>query len=227
MTKGELMILIGLLVVATGTYITIKGREIRSAEISAEREIRETKTGELEAPEVNITKDFFIQLGGVIIQYGIDDLRRGINLRQVINIGYDYPISINIDDSKLYVSVDILNEKNESIATIERNQWTINNNPIIARDRNYNEFAFEVIDAQLIPRVQVILMPNNWIYIGGYYHMGNNTILLVPDGFIGNPSEEQLSTSSQEKIFQYPSDENHGRMNPDIDLSEIHKLATG
>ena len=155
----------------------------------------------------------------MFIGTNIDELKEGINLRRYFNFGFDYPVEIDIIDNKLYVSTLIMNENNETVAIIKDNNWTVNDNEIVARDRNYNEYAFEVIDANLIPRIQVILRPQNMIYIGGYFYTVNGTLLAIPGISIVNPSPESLDEYIP-PIFLYPSDENLGKMNPEIILSE-------
>jgi len=200
MLKGDWYIILGLilgLIGLVGTSILINyGWDLRKKELT-------TPTGTLYAPEVNISKPFEIQFGG--FHYFVDvgdeiDLGRGIEIS-----GFEYPFKFEFKDDRICVSAIIFNENNEKVAVIKNNDWTVNENAIIARDRNYNDYAFEVIDAQLRPRLQVIVKEQNKIQIGGYFYTENGAILATSSQLFINWPPEEIE-SKIERIFKYPSE---------------------
>jgi len=82
----------------------------------------------------------------------------------------------------MLISTEIKNENGETIAKIADNHWVVNTNAVIASDRNYNAYAFEVINSDLIPVLQVVLQDQNRIYIGGFFCFENTTLLVTPNG---------------------------------------------
>jgi hypothetical protein len=153
-----------------------------------------------------------IQCGGVHVIMNMSQLSNGFNLTQIIYMGFDYPFHITLEDQKFLVSVDIQNAKGETVAKIVDNQWSVNNDPVIAYDKNYNSYAFEVIDSNQIPIIQVIFSPENKMYLGGFFYVPNGTLLLLPnDTTIMNPLLSDAN-SSLPRIFKYPSEEHLGQM---------------
>lgn len=153
-----------------------------------------------------------IQCGGFHVIMNMSQLSNGFNLTQIINMGFDYPFHITLKDQKFLVSVDIQDAKGDTVAKIVDNQWAVNNNPVIAYDKNYNSYAFEVIDSNQIPVIQVIFSPENKMYLGGFFYVPNGALLLLPnDTTIINPSLTDAN-SSLPRIFKYPSEEHLGEM---------------
>ena len=123
--------------------------------------------------------------------------------------GIDFFVEASYKDEKLLVSAEIKNKDAELVAIITDNKWSVNNNPIVAKERNYNSYAFEVIDSRNIPILQVVMMPENKILVGGVFYGENSTLVAMLNGTtIFNPSD---STYDQ-TIFQYPSDSNLGKL---------------
>ena len=122
------------------------------------------------------------------------------------NETYKYPISIEIVDSRLRVSAVIRNKEGEIVAKISNNFWSVDPNPILVYDRNYNDFALEVVDSDQNPVLQVIVKEQNKILIGGLFHSPHYTILATPEGISINPST--LETTEVDRIFMYPSETN-------------------
>ena len=208
MLKGDWYIVLGVIlgiIGIIGTSIIVRyGWELRKKEL-------ETMKGELKPPLIDFNKPFEVQLGGVHYITSIDELSTGINLRRALDLGYDYPFKIEFKDNKLFISAEIKDENLETIAIIEKNQWTVNENDIIARDRNYNDYAFEVIDAKLRPRLQVIVKEQNKIYIGGYFYSVKGTFLAVNGSTYINYPPESIKEYIQ-RIFEYPSETNLHKM---------------
>ncbi len=219
MSRADWIYILGILIIALGsiigTFIMYYAGQLKLEE----QKLLTTETGSLDTPKIDPSKPITIQLGGFIFTPSLNDLENGFDPRKVANLGFDYPFTISVKDNQLFVSAEIKNEKNETVAIIVDNQWTVNNDPIIARDRNYNAYAFEVIDSKLIPRLQVIIEPNNMIYVGGYFSTPVGNILMMPGTTITQPTSEMLKQYLI-PIFEYPSNVNFGKMNPDVKLVE-------
>jgi hypothetical protein len=202
--KYKFFVLLGIIFAILGTFLISYGFWIRDEETK-------TMRGELATPEVDYQEPFYVNFGSNILIQTIDDLSEGINLRRFIDIGYDYPIQIRFKDKKLSIYAEIKNDEGVTIAKIVDNNWLVNENNMIAWDRNYNYYAFEVIDSELIPVLQVVLESQNSIYIGGFFRFPNGRMLVTPTGIIINPSEDQISEHVK-CIFRYPSEKNLGML---------------
>jgi len=201
---STLIITLGVLFGALSIFLIPYGFDLRNKEIQA-------LSGELITPKVDFQRQFEVNIGSNILVSEVNALSQGINLRRFIDFGYDYPIQIRFKDGRLLISAEIKNQNGETIAKIKDNQWTVNNNKIIARDRNYNSYAFEVVDSELRPVLQVVVQDQNKIYIGGLFYTPNGTVLATPNGLFINPSDSQITDNIQ-PIFRYPSDKYLGQM---------------
>jgi hypothetical protein len=170
-------------------------------------------TGELLPFGIDSQQPVEIQCGGFNVQLTIDQLGEGFNLSRYFTVvGFEYPFHVTLKDQRFLFSVDIEDAKGETVAKIVGNQWAVNNDPIIAYDRNYNSYAFEVIDSNQIPVIQVAFKPQNRVYIGGFFFSPNWTVLLLPNNTsVINPSLTDAN-SSLPRLFKYPSKDYLGEM---------------
>jgi hypothetical protein len=203
-TREVLIIIVGLLGVPSAILIPY-GFHLMGMEI------REMK-GELIPFEVDPQKPIEVQIGGFHVHTTMDKLSEGFNLSRYVNLeGYNYPFRIELKDGRFLASVEVLNANGEVVARIVDNQWVVNENTVIARDRNYNAYAFEVIDSNLVPVIQVIFAPQNKMYLGGLFYTPTSSILFTPNVTIIGPSSDDISEHIQ-PIFRYPSEEYLGVM---------------
>jgi hypothetical protein len=165
--------------------------------------------GELIPFRVNQTGPFTVQMGGIYVHTMIEELKSGFDLQHYFDLnGIKYPFQVSFRDEKLLISAEIKDKDGNLAAKITNNQWSVNNNPIITHDRNYNSYAFEVIDSDSIPILQVVMTPQNTIFVGGVFYSANGTLLAMLNGTtILNPRNTDIRNYNQ-TIFQYPSD-NH------------------
>jgi len=202
--KAVLIILLGVASAATGLYLIPRGFQLADIETRAMK-------GELLPFEIDSQKPIEIQVGGIHVIMTMRELSEGFNLSRYVYLGFDYPFQIRLKDGKFLVSVDVKNANGETIAKIVDNQWGVKNDNVIAHDRNYNSYAFEVIDSDLVPVIQVIFTPQNKMYLGGFFYVPNGRMLLFDDTTILNPSQEDI-TQNRHPIFKYPSEEHLGEM---------------
>jgi len=206
--KAWYVILLGVICGGSAVYLLPSGFQL------ADREVKMMK-GELIPFKVDLEKEFELKLGSVTFVYDLNQLNYGINIRDIIDFGFDYPFSAKLKDETLLVSAETKTVEGEIITKIVDNQWVVNTNPVIASDRNYNSYAFEVIDSDQIPALQVKLEPQNQIYIGGLFHLPDNwTLLVTPEGMSYNPTVAEISEHNQ-TLFKYPSDQHLGEMKND------------
>ncbi len=136
---------------------------------------------------------------------------QGIDLRKMIDVGSGYPIRIRIEQGKMLVSADIKDAEGRMIAQVIDNKWKIN--PNNSYDRNFDNNAFEVIDKQKMPALQIAITQENMIYIGGIFNLPTGKATVTPNGYLWNPSDDQIPESIQ-RIFVYPGDKNLGKRAP-------------
>jgi len=203
--KAVLMVTFGIVLVAIGTILIAHGFQLRDLELRVMK-------GELIPFEVDSQKPIEIQIGGIHVIATLDELGKGFNLSQYVYWeGFDYPFKIVLKEGSFLISVTIYNANGEIVAKIVDNQWVVNENKIIARDRNYNAYAFEVIDSDLVPVVQVVFSPQNKMYLGGLFYGPTGRMFVTPNVTIFNPSSDDIKQSIQ-PIFLYPSEEHLGAM---------------
>lgn len=207
-----LAIVIGAVLTGLGPLLMYWGSDLRNRAL-------ETATGELKPPQIDIQKPFTLLLGSNSFTYSSDQLSQGIDIRRILDFGFDYPFQIRFEKGKLLVSVEVKNERGDIVAKIKDNNWTVSNNPILARDRNYNDYAFEVINSDNVPVIQVIAQGQNEIYLGGlFYDLNGWTLLITPEGMTYNPNASYIEKAR--RIFQYPSADHLGEMIANDALSQ-------
>jgi len=202
--KAEIIIVLGVICAALAPFLLWYGGVLWNKE-------RQAMTGKLITTEIDFQKPFEVNFGSNILIQTVSELSEGINLRRFIDVGFDYPIQIRFKDKKVFISAEIKNEEGVTIAKIKDNQWVVNEDKMIAYDRNYNDYAFEVINSDLVPVLQVIVQGQNRIYIGGLFYFPKGKMLATPNGIIYNPSSEQIDKYIK-PIFRYPSDKYLGQM---------------
>ena len=209
MSKIKIFFLvIGVSLIVFGTFLfTTYGPNLLSIE-----------KGELLPFSVDDTKEIEIQLGGVTSITSINQLKSGYDFSHDVYIeGFDYPIQISYDDKRLIVYAKIKNIDGEVVAEIANNKWVVNPNPIVAYDRNYNSYAFEVKASNQVPILQVVMTPQNKIIVGGVFYGENRTLLAMLNGttrILGSgysKNTTDIVNSYNQTLFQYPSDSNLGR----------------
>jgi hypothetical protein len=207
--KGDIYLIIGFVLLVLGIlggYLITHGWYLRHREL-------ETPKGELDPPDIDFDKPFNLYWGGIKITKNVLELTDNIDINDFFHFNNGgISLKIDFDNRKILISTEIRNDKNETIVKIVDNRWVINTDPLIAYDRNYNDFAFEVIDSDQIPRLQVLLSENNVIYIGGFFDIPIGKALALPHELIINPSQQNVEELKELRIFKYPSNENFGKI---------------
>lgn len=160
--------------------------------------------GQFATPQIDYQKLFKLYLGSNVFIYNLSQLSDGINLRDIIDLGFDYPFRIRFDEGKLLISAEVRNQAGDLVAKITDNEWAVNSDPKIAHDKNFNEYAFEVIDSNSIPVLQVSIRNFNEIHVGGFFYVSNGKLLVGSQAMIFNPSDSEIKEELR-PMFKYPS----------------------
>ncbi|MFB3888109.1 MAG: hypothetical protein ACE14S_01345 [Candidatus Bathyarchaeia archaeon] len=125
----------------------------------------------------------------------------------------DSQFSIHFYNQKMYVNADIRDSENKPIANIVNNTWTTVN-PSYALsywDRNYNGYAFEIVNSKGTPTFAVAMVGPNRIRLNGlfYYTSGGSVYVgALPDGTaeicFNAPYMHQEDNISWATLFKYP-----------------------
>lgn len=173
---------------------------------------RQMLQGRLDAARIDPQKPIFVNFGSNILQTDYNQVStRGIDLRRFINVGFEYPLKIRLEQARMLVSAFLTDAQGRMVAQIVDNEWQIN--PDNHYDRNFDNNALEVIDKQRIPALQIVLSEENAVYIGGVFNFPSGRAVVTPNGFLWNPSEDQIQEYIR-RIFIYPGDKNLGKRAP-------------
>jgi hypothetical protein len=165
--------------------------------------------GTIGAFEIDTSKEFTVNCGSNFYITDYRSLKNGIDLKRLINVkGFEYPIQIRSIDGKLSISAWINDAKGNMSAHIVDNNWEVN--PDNFFDRNFSNYAVEVVDKDLVPVLQVEIKSGNYVYIGGLFYYESGKILVTPRGYFPDPSEEMFN-EEVETLFVYPSDKHLGQ----------------
>lgn len=198
--KELVMIVSGVVMIVVGTYFfTTLGPHVEAIE-----------KGELIPFEVDDQKPFDIQMGGCHALVTADELSKGFDFQHAFYFGgIDYPFTVSLRDGKVLVSAEIRNANGDVVAKIADNSWSVDYTPILTYDRNYNSYAFEAISSDKVPILQVVMTPENIIFVGGVFYGENATLVNMLNGTtVYNPTEIKYNQT----IFQYPSDSKLGKL---------------
>jgi len=205
-TTKVLVVIFGSILAVTGTFVGYVGWQERQDVMNAVR-------GELVSPyPVNISEPFNVSIGTMGTSYSSAELADGIDLTKLVHIVWNnetisFPVKINFADNKLSVSAIIKDVNNETLVQIADNEWkSLSPNSMLIWDRNYNSYAFEVLDPNKIPALQVLMGEQNTISLGfSLYTRGIPFFFTVTRGTYMYPSSEQLQEIRNSTLFKYPS----------------------
>lgn len=123
--------------------------------------------------------------------------------------GYDFSIAIRRGENNLLISAEFYSLDGKIVAELIDNEWKINPNNYF--EKNYDEYALEVIDQYGIPNLQVELVDKNTIRLGGVFYDGQRAIIISDLlQFYGNITEKEVIEKGRkiDTLFVYPA-ENH------------------
>ena len=208
-------------------FIVVIAGEVSYINWEARQNAIDTLNGQLTPFPIDLSNPFKLLLSqGVVFSYDSVDLSQGFNLTSLFPFGINFTdstFSINFVNGKMFVSAEIRDSNNTLIAKIVNNEWkTVNPDTLLFWDRNYNAYAFEIMGLNNIPTLQVIMVGQNEIQIGGLFFTKTGSIYIAPmkNGEammyvnVGNQHLEEKDTIYT--IFKYPcltNSSNLGKMN--------------
>ena len=201
LVAGFICLVIGVL----GGFLVTIGWNLRNREIDAMK-------GQLTVPTIDFSKPFKLYWGGIVFVKNVSQLAGALDTSNFFNVGGGITLRIRFDSDKVLISAEIRNDSNQTIVKIVDNNWVVNTDPMIAYDRNFNDYAFEVIDSDQMPRLQVLMKENNVIYVGGYFDTVIGKVLAVPHELVIGPPPQMVEQFKKMRLFKYPSQDNFGQI---------------
>ena len=162
-----------------------------------------------------------VSIGTISTDYTVDELANWVDLTHFIHIEENqktvtFPVKFAFEGNIVHVYAEIKDNNNVTIGTVNDNNWWAANPENIASvwDRNYNAYAFELIDENKIPVLQISLGQQNKIDIGfSLFSQGLPYYFGITTGtFIGGVSDEDLQQIRSSTLFLYPSDDHIGEL---------------
>jgi hypothetical protein len=213
-----LLLILGSVLIAISPVLFTVGWQERQDALSATR-------GEIKpAYTIDQSKSVYVELGGLGNDFNMTELANGIDLTRLFHVQQgnqtfsNFPIQITFVDNRLSISAEIRNSDNATVARIADNNWaTTHPDNLLIWDRNYNSYAFEVIDQDKIPILQVLLAGQNRILIGcNLLPQGIAAFFILNRGFSffsdGKVPQDVIQNLRSSTIFNYPSKEHLGEM---------------
>ena len=133
--------------------------------------------------------------------------------------GFSNPIYLMVDTTgQLLITASVHSMDGFETAEIEDNELVVN--PKEHFDRNFTKNAFEVIDREGIPVLQVKLNEDGYLELYGFFHYqkdNKNKIIFLREGafLVGNYVDvrNKLKGKPPESFFKYPSKKYPGVIN--------------
>jgi hypothetical protein len=171
---------------------------------------REPSTGQLSGKVVNEQQQFVINVGSNTFKLGGEILRTGLDIGTLMRFRNHIPIKLYNENNRLMFDVAVHDEDGKLICSIVRNEWRFN--PDGNYDRNYDINAFEIIDSDGIPLLQIQFKEVNQVYFGGYVPKKGQYDIYTPNGTI-YAIDKETAKAEVRRIFMYPSSDNLGKYN--------------
>lgn len=179
------------------------------------RKFHETSVGKISGRILDERKPYLLTIGGIDLRITGEQLKRGINLGDPINRLFSinnqkvsWPLKMYEENNRLLVDVEIHNEKGDLVCSIVHNDWQFN--PDGKYDKNSSINAFEIIDVEKVPVLQIKLEDPNKIYVGGFIHTSGGAYFYFTPGNTSISSKVHIVESK--RLFKYPSSDNLGKM---------------
>lgn len=170
---------------------------------------------------INLSQPFMVSIGTISTNYTADELTNGVDLTNFIHIEVhqkivSFPVRFAFEGNIIHIYAEIKDENNETIGRVTDNDWwaaTPQNTPSVW-DRNYNAYAFELIDGNKIPVLQISMGQQNRIDIGfSLFSQGLSCYFGITMGaFFGQISDEDLQQIRSSTLFVYPSSDHIGEL---------------
>jgi len=178
----------------------IAGTVIPSLLMMREAKLRDENAslkGEIKANIQNTSDGIIVHLGATRVSFRREDFISGVSINVLSTLGIvdkRAEIKIKISNTGLVVSTQVRGLDGKVVAEIGNNNWLINPNNYFLR--NYDNSAFEVIDQYETPVLQIELVDNSNIRIGGIFAHRPSVLIIHDKGTIQAPlGEDEVDTS--------------------------------
>lgn len=210
-------------IIFLGILLIFFGYNVWNDASAQEQKALNPTSGTLTPPyKIDPTQPIYVQVGGFGNNFTIDELKKGIDLTRFIRIDNNnetvqFPIKITFgEDGNIQVSAIITDANGNILARIVNNEWKApSSDSTLIWYKNYNAYAFEVIDSNKIPVLQVVMGEKNTILIGfSPYLQGIPIFATLTHGFnmFPNITSTELQEMRDATIFYYPSESHLGQM---------------
>jgi hypothetical protein len=219
---NKLLCFLLILMVILGTIMVTYSSFVISPEAQKQKDDAIlTLNGELSPFEIDIEKPFYVFIGArVPFHFTGEQLAEGISLNNFITSPFGNVTSdefhIDLLNGKFQVSASIRDSDGKLITQIVNNTWkTVDPNYQLAYwDRNYNDYAFEVITSNYVPILQVAMVGSNEIQFDGLFYTEDGFVRLAPmsnggASFTYYPKSETFEEVNKNEsiplLFKYPA----------------------
>jgi hypothetical protein len=214
----SILIIFGIVLSTYALAILVpQGQQQQQIEAQQKEAQLNTVEGTLYNPyQVDLTKDFVIALGKTQVITSSQNLANGFDLIQhTISINDKrVPVQIKFIDNRISVSANVTNADGDLVGWIIENDWRSDSSDSLSiYDRNFSPYAFEIVDRNKVPLLQVEMVGSNKIYVGGLIYVDKGqSILFEKSGWVINPSQEELDQFKTQTLFLYPSKDHLGEL---------------
>lgn len=212
------------LAIIFGTLFTASGLYTNHMKAKAD-ELAKPQTGQISGKILIETEPYTLLVGSIGYTINTTALKQGIDIIPLVRSFIwlpvsSLPIKIYEENNRLLFDVEILDKNNSVVCEIVRNEWKFNPNG--KYDKNHRINAFEIVDENLRPMLQIFLETNNTIIINGLMEDNDNLVIFSVKGTGLNPNPDKLAESIV-RLFKYPSDKFPGV----FDENNISKFTRG
>lgn len=211
----KILVIIGVLLLVCSAWASNHSTSESSDAQKIKEEAIVAVRGQLMPFDMDMTKDFTLDLGNSKEILSAQAIAEGFDVVNMIKFGQGWPFQIGFKDNKMSISANITNPNNETVGYIVNNTWkSASPNSMQIGDRSYNDYAFEILDLNMIPIFNIRVVGPNEIQIGGLFDVGIGSQVLISDnggGIMVTPTEQEIKEFLV-PIFKYPSDEYLGQL---------------
>lgn len=172
-----------------------------------DEERKSTLVGKIDIPGKCEMDSVNLFVGSFVLSIPIEHFKEGKPISHLKEFfGFDYPLSIKLIENSIVVGTKIKSIDGKIIAEIKENNWIVNPNNYYLR--NYDNYAFEVIDSNDIPMLQVEMIDECMVSIKGVF-IGEEKMIIINEGmeFYEKDSSIAIERGMRiKRLFEYPSE---------------------
>ena len=172
----------------------------KSAEVPRETppEITRPSARPLKPPTfVEKQGDYIVSLGG-----NTASIPSSGGMAPMLGSGDEWLVRAHVENGKFLVDAKLFSGRNSGAVLMERNQFSIGQ---ASWDRNFDDSAFEAVNENLVPVLQIIYSLPRRVEIFGLF--GDRPLVISPKGIAGLAPGTPITPENYpvKRIFKYPS----------------------